>query len=356
MNRLLDKGVLFLLCAIWYLENVWNTYSVVPVLLAVIVGAALSLCGKENLRRLLFGFYLVLCLFVPPAVYFLPLICYDIFFGGKRWLFLLALIPLGAVCRLGDTSLFAWIILFGAVSYFMRRRTKAFEALLAQATTMRDSAKEMELDLVQKNHRLLEKQEYEIRLATLTERNRIARDIHDTVGHLLSSAILQIGALLAVTRESALQNNLQTLKKTLSRGMDSIRADIHNLHDQSLDLRMEVERLTDAFRFCPAELQYDVDNNPANTVQIALLFVLKEALSNIMKHSDATAVHILLREHPGFFQLIVQDNGHVPAGVQYTGLGLQNITERVESLNGRVRFGGGNGFTVFVTIPKGDVI
>lgn len=353
MNRLLDKSALFLLCTVWYLQNIRDVYAVVPLLTAVIIGAGMSLFERENLRRGLFGGYLLFCLLVPSAVYFLPLICYDVFFGEMRWLFLLGIIPLCAALPSGGAKLLGWGALAGAVAYFMRRRTDAFEKLSRRALTVRDDAKETELRLVAKNHELLEKQEYEIRLATLTERNRIARDIHDTVGHLLSSSILQIGALLAVTKEEPMRQSLQTLKSTLSRGMDSIRADIHNLHDQSLDLRLEAVRLTDAFRFCPARLEYDVENNPSNNVQYVLLFVLKEALSNIMKHSDATFVHVLLREHPGFYQLIVQDNGHAPAVVQHQGLGLQNITERVESLNGRVRFSGDNGFLVFVTIPKG---
>jgi len=54
----------------------------------------------------------------------------------------------------------------------------------------------MAMLLRQKNRELIEKQDYEIRLATLNERGRIAREIHDHVGHLLSRSILQIGALM----------------------------------------------------------------------------------------------------------------------------------------------------------------
>lgn len=356
MNRLLDKVVLFLLCVVLYMHHVQDVYAVAWILTAIITSACLSLFEKDRLQIFLLVGYLLLCLFVPLAVYFLPMVYYDLFSIKKRQLLLAVLIPLGAAWPQEGIGVVAWVLFFGAVSYLMYRRTAIFEKTASKAISMRDDAREIELQLEKKNHELLEKQEYEIRLATLTERNRISRDIHDTVGHLLSSAILQIGALMAVTKDEALQQNLQTLKSTLMRGMDNIRADLHNLHDQSLDLRMEAKRLLGSFSFCPAELEYDMENNPPNNVQYVLLFVLKESLANIIKHSDATAIHILLREHPGFFQMIVQDNGHAPANVQHTGLGLQNITERVESLNGRVRFSGGNGFTVFVTIPKGAVV
>jgi signal transduction histidine kinase len=96
-----------------------------------------------------------------------------------------------------------------------------------------------------------------------------------------------------------------------------------------------------------------------------LLAVIKEALSNISKHSDATEVKLILREHPALYQLIIRDNGSKPVqglvlspegeyipGSQ--GMGLKSIFERVERLNGNVRITIDNGFEVFVSIPKGS--
>ena len=58
--------------------------------------------------------------------------------------------------------------------------------------------------LSEKNKNLLIQQEQEVRIATLNERNRIAREIHDNVGHLLSSALLQIGAIQAIFTQEEL--------------------------------------------------------------------------------------------------------------------------------------------------------
>ena len=100
--------------------------------------------------------------------------------------------------------------------------------------------------------KLLEKQDYEIQVATLNERNRIAREIHDSVGHLLSRSILQLGALKAVHRqEPELNAQLDTLKSTLSQAMDSIRESVHDLHEESIDLRSQLETLCRGFTFCP---------------------------------------------------------------------------------------------------------
>ena len=69
----------------------------------------------------------------------------------------------------------------------------------------------------------MEKQETEVHLATLKERNRIAREIHDNVGHMLSRSILQLGALKALNHDSSLSAPLSELHKTLNTAMDSIR-------------------------------------------------------------------------------------------------------------------------------------
>jgi signal transduction histidine kinase len=165
---------------------------------------------------------------------------------------------------------------------------------------------------------------------------------------------LQTGALIAVCKDDELKQRLDTLKETLSEGMDSIRDSIHDLHDESVDLFSEANTLVKGFSFCGISLDYDVESNPERNVKYALLAVMKEALSNIIRHSDATQADITLREHPAFYQLVVHDNGHKkpPKG---DGIGLKNIVHRVEALDGRVNISSDNGFTVFVTIPKESI-
>jgi signal transduction histidine kinase len=197
----------------------------------------------------------------------------------------------------------------------------------------------------------MEKQDYEIRLATLDERNRIARDIHDSVGHVLSNAILQTGALIATTGDAAEKERLGILKDTLVSGMDSVRTSVHGLYEESVDLYAEVKRLTDGFDFCLITLEFDMDSNPDKKVKYAMLSVIKEALSNVIRHSDATEVRIRLLEHPALYQLVVRDNG-TPKTITGDGIGLKNIAQRVESVGGRVNISDDSGFTVFVSIPK----
>ena len=93
---------------------------------------------------------------------------------------------------------------------------------------MRDTDTELKLVMEQRNRELLEKQDNEIYLATLRERNRIAREIHDNVGHMLSRSILQVGALATICKEETIRQQLAGINDTLNQAMNSIRESVHD--------------------------------------------------------------------------------------------------------------------------------
>lgn len=350
MSKLIDKLILFIICLAVLAQYHTDIYIVVPVLCAVAASALLSFTENAVSAAVLIV-WSGICLWLPHFTFFLPLICYDMFQSRWRWALLAAVIPLAAAYTHLPLDKTLFIALFIALSWLLKRRTEDLERTQREYLSLRDTAKEFSMRLENKNKELLDKQDYEIHLATLNERNRIARDIHDNIGHILSNTILQTGALMATCQDEALKERLSTLKDTLSQGMDSIRSSIHDLHDESVDLYAEVKALADGFKFCELSLDYDVDSSPPKAVKYALLAVVKEALSNVIRHSDATRVNVTLREHPAFYQLVIRDNGSkkTPAG---DGIGLKNIAQRVEAAGGRVNITSDDGFTVFVSIPK----
>ena len=89
----------------------------------------------------------------------------------------------------------------------------------------RDDSKERNLLLHEKNRSLIEKQDYEIYTATLQERNRIAREIHDNVGHLLSRCILIVGAMKIVNEDEKLSSSIEQLEESLNTAMTSVRGE-----------------------------------------------------------------------------------------------------------------------------------
>ena len=353
MSILLDKSVLFILCFVTYLQHNRGTYLVVPVIVALVASALNSYWDRASVKLAVFAALCLTSLVYPLLLFFLPLIAYDVFTTRVQWLAAFALLPLMVHFHDLSADSVISIAIFMALPFLLVRRTSAMQKLRFEYVQLRDSTKEFSIHLQDKNKELLEKQDYEINLATLNERQRIARDIHDNIGHLLTNSILQTGAMLAVCNDEALKERLLVLKQTLGAGMDSIRESIHDLHDESIDLYSEVKKLVDGFTFCEVFLEYDVDGNPERPIKYALLAVLKEGLANIGKHSNATSATITIREHPALYQLIIRDNGTKKSkGTE--GIGLLNIEQRVSALNGIFRVSAEDGFTLFVSLPKGE--
>ena len=257
--------------------------------------------------------------------------------------------------------------IFGFIlSFFLWLYAEKYQTLYQDFHQIRDDSEEHALLLSEKNKALLEKQDYEIYAATLRERNRIAREIHDNVGHVLSRSILITAACKTINKNDALDPLLGNLEESLNGAMNSIRSSVHDLHDDAVDLEDAIKGLVKDFTFCPVNLTYDMSRQIPREVKYSLISITKEGLSNVMRHSNADSVNILLREHPALYQLCIEDNGTPGNGIPDIqteadinkekstsgGMGLSNIQDRAKALGGTVQITQENGFRIFVTIPK----
>lgn len=299
--------------------------------------------------------YLGLCVFFPAFCLFLPLVCFDVLQSGQRKAAVLVLVPL-------IVNMFKWsavdtglLFLLTILAAFIQYMYEKINRLKVESKWIRDSGAEQNQLLSEKNQSLMEKQDYEIHLATLKERNRIAREIHDNVGHILSRSILQIGALQTLGGNEHLTEHLASLRNALSQAMDSIRGSVHDLRDESIDLYSSLSKMLDAETY-EINLDYDVTQSVPNNIKYCFLTVLKEALTNIAKHSNATAIRIAVQEHPALYQLLIHDNGTQKIPSHGEGMGLNNMEERVAALGGRFSAAYQKGFRIFISIPKKEEI
>ena len=173
----------------------------------------------------------------------------------------------------------------------MQTSTEAAECLEQRLMKLRDDSTE-KISFWKKKPDACGKQDYEIYAATLKERNRIAREIHDNVGHLLSRSILITGTAKALNASDALSPVLDNLDHSLNQAMTSIRSSVHDLHDESLNLKEAAESLTSDFTFCPVTLNYDMGFEVPREIKYCFISIVKEALSNVARHSNATLVQI----------------------------------------------------------------
>lgn len=331
-----------------YMEGI-QLFTILP-LLFVIIACSIGLLYPKQ-KKLMFG-YVLGSMFFPEWLYFVPCVYY-VWISDKKWHieyiifllpYLLMLTKVPNIFLLACTMILAWIL---------RLRYLDNESLKHSYQRQRDASKELALLMEEKNNTLLIAQEQDLHIAILNERNRIAREIHDHVGHLLSSSLLQIGALQAINRQEAMKEPLSNLRETISQGMDNVRNSVHDLHDDALDLKIVLEKLCDEFTFCKIILEYDILRPLENSIYYHVLAIIKEALNNTLKHSNASYVSLILREQPAFYQLIIHDNG-TNVHINKEGIGLHNMKERVEQMHGFFNLHTVDGFEIFITIPKED--
>lgn len=352
MLKIVDKSVIFLCLVPIYLLESPQGFWILPIILALTISSLNSYLESNAFHILLFIIYSLLCVFFNGFLLFLPLIFYDVILNKHPFIYLFALIPLISNQGYLSNRIIFITISYMALTMLIKLRTRSTSRLKVEYISFRDKTSELSTLLEEQNSTLIENHDYEINLATLSERNRISREIHDNLGHILSRSLLQIGALIATNKDPNMKESLIGVKETLSNGMDSVRRSVHNLHDESIDLHDQIYGLVKEFSFCPINLNYDISENPDIKLKYSFISIIKEAMSNIIKHSNATEVDITLNEHPGFYQIIIRDNGVVDDYNIENGIGIRNILDRVAAFNGNVNINTDNGFKIFISIPK----
>ncbi len=352
MRNLINKFLIYISCTCFLLPSGVNATVIAISALALSTASLCTALNNRNVLTVLLALGTIAGILYPPLGVYMPLFLYDFVrlrTPGRILTLLPAVIGYVPVLLLLPLSFTIYLLFVSAASLLLSEYTRALDELQKKIHHLQDDSKEKALILKEKNRALLEKQDSELHIATLSERNRIAREIHDNVGHLLTRSILQTGALKVVNHDETLQAPISELHDTLNTAMTNIRESVHDLHDESIDLPQALRDLVDKADFPDITLDYDIEGHVEKEIKYAFIAIVGEAINNIQRHSDATRAEISLREHPAFYQLHILDNGH-NARIDNTGIGLSNMRERVESLGGTIRFSTDRGFGIHISI------
>lgn len=374
MNRLFDKSIVLACCIAAALGLAVDACLVAAFCLGVVVASLTEIAQGKRARRAgeaASYAYIMVAVFVPPFVPFAPLALYDIARRVRRehvWvalgagaIFVCALVAYAHAGALPTRALLLTAILSVAAT-LLSLRTAQLEREQERMRRTRDKLQERALALEARNRDLADRQDYEVELATLAERARIAREIHDNVGHQLTRASLQTEALRVVhANEPGVAADFADVKRTVDEALQLVRSSVHALNDNAANLSVQLERIVEGAHSDGGpqiELEVLAEHAPANVAN-CFAAVLREALSNAIRHACAHTVTVRCMEHPSFYQLIVTDDG--AGGAQASGrnvtggMGLGSMRERVEALGGTFTAGpraGAGGWRVFATVPK----
>lgn len=374
MNRLFDKSIVLACCIAAALGLAVDARLVAAFCLGVVVASLTEIAQGERARRAgeaASYAYIMMAVFVPSFVPFAPLAFYDIARYVRRehaWvalgagaIFACALVAYAHAGALPTRALLLTAILSVAAT-LLSLRTAQLEREQERMRRTRDELQERALALEARNRDLADRQDYEVELATLAERARIAREIHDNVGHQLTRASLQTEALRVVhANEPGIAADFADVKRTVDEALQLVRSSVHALNDNAANLSVQLERIVEGARSDGGpqiELEVLTEHAPANIAN-CFAAILREALSNTMRHARAQNVTVRCMEHPSFYQLIVTDDGAGATPVNSRnaaeGMGLGSMRERVEALGGTFTAGpraGAPGWRVFATVPK----
>lgn len=350
MNRLFEKLAIMLICMMSFIRSDGLVAPVASLLIAMTASSAAQLYPHKRFTLLLLAGCGALCGIMPEMFCMLPLLLYDALWEKKWWLMLT-----GLTVFLGEPEIIPMIIAVSecAVTVMIYLRVSKLEETVSKLQQLRDEVTEKNMQLKDRNDVISRAQDSEIHIATLKERNRIAREIHDNVGHMLTRSLLQAGAVMIINKDENLKEPLESLKSTLDSAMTSIRRSVHDLHDDSIDLKKALEDSIAAVdgRFS-VNLDYDLSERTSGSIKLCILGIVKEGLSNAVKHSAGDRISVSVQEHPGFYRLTLEDNGSC-SEIKDTGIGLSNMRDRASGVGGNITFTPSeNGFRIFMSIPK----
>jgi signal transduction histidine kinase len=189
-------------------------------------------------------------------------------------------------------------------------------------------------------------------MAIVEERQRLAREMHDAVGHRLTAAavLLEGAARLIATEPSRATRMVETSREQVRQGLDELRAAVSALHREvngTQSTREVLAALVDVYRQgTDAQVILEVDpglGEPDLERKLVLVRTAQEALTNVQKHAAATRVALELRIEAGTYVLTCRDNGRgidaVRDGASLSGgsgFGIKNLRARALPFGGRV--------------------
>lgn len=353
MEKLLDKVTVAACCLTAFLTIPIDAFSLGGFLISV---AICALCeALPRVGRVALGVaYAVTALAFPVLAAFLPLIVYDAVLDEAWPMRLMWAAPLAASLRSWETVPWLVVALLCAVACVMARRTASLATERENHRRLRDANHEASIALEARNRDLLEARDLSVQVATLAERGRIAREIHDNVGHLLTRAIMQVEALKVVhANEPAIASEFDSVATTLHEAMQTVRTSVHDLRDESIKPESLMRAALDGSGIKDVRLTYEVEELPIDVAR-CFIAIVREAATNTVRHSNATRIEAQVREYTGMHQLVVQDNGSALNGRSSPdgGMGLQAMEDRVRALGGTFRTDRADGFRVLATVPK----
>lgn len=214
-------------------------------------------------------------------------------------------------------------------------------------------------DLEDVNQQLQEYAQMTEKMAQTRERNRLAREIHDTIGHVLTEIVVGLDACLTIMdiAPERTRHQLEVISDVARTGIKDVRRSVSALRPDALErlsLKFAIQKMiSDMTRLSDVKVYFSCEDNVLKfdeDEEMTIYRVIQESVTNAMRHGEARTIWITIKRQESVLKLQIRDDGKGCKKIK-SGFGTKHIQERIGMLGGKVNFDGSNGFVVNAEIP-----
>jgi signal transduction histidine kinase len=251
----------------------------------------------------------------------------------------------------------AVILAFYIILFLFLLQLKKEMVIRTDTEALYDRIRKYTYELEAARSRLLDYSRQVESVAQLEERNRISRELHDSIGHSLTGILMQVDAciqIIQVDRDKGLEI-LKSVYQNINTSIEVVRQTVRKL--RPAEYRTNLEALNGLIEKFKADtgvnVEFKLDGTPFDilpSIETVIYRNTQEAMTNAVRHGHAKniAVHLLYKRNA--VELTISNDGQ-SAGTIRKGFGLSGIEERMGLIGGTVSFRGENGFIVHMSIP-----
>ncbi|AAK78220.1 MULTISPECIES: sensor histidine kinase [Clostridium] len=310
---------------------------------------------KERFLKLRYGAVVELIsviisgLFNSYFVFLLPGVIFDLVYDEFYLGIALALIGIIYFREYSNLNFSVFCLISGMLAYClinMRKREELYRKTF-------DDERRLVYELENAKTRLMNSSLEVAHMAEIKERNRIARDIHDNVGHSIAGTYMQLQVALKLYDKDS-EKSKKILKESterISEALTLIRNTVHNIVPKEKVGIEYIKNIINNFKFCSVDFSYTGSEELVSAINMQIIALnVKEALTNALKYSAATKVIVNIDINDKYIRLYIKDNG-VGCSKMKEGLGISGMRERIRSVGGSISTSGENGFLIVCIIP-----
>lgn len=297
-------------------------------------------------------------------ILFATLIDSVIYLKGEAY-FLFALNAVVLTYSLYNSHSIEWVmvILFFYIIIFLLLIHLRQELSIREDTELLyDQLRKTNYELEATKSRLYEYSKQVEKVSQLEERNRISRELHDSIGHSLTGILMQVDAALQhipIDQKKGLEI-LTSAYENINNSIEGVRQAVRRLRPSIYQTQMtSLRELTKKFeKDTGVKIELLITGTPYElypSIEITLYKNTREALTNAVRHGSAQNIEICLNYSFDHIQLTIQDDGIGSSGVK-KGFGLSGMEERLELVEGTLMYSGEKGFCISMIIPRKEIV